>query len=383
MATNINILAGLGLPPLPSTGPETIATLMWAREVLQKHQASIFEVRDPKGIEELKSLKIGGSTQWIHMRGRNRDNPVLLFIHGGPGGPMIGCMDEIQRPWEDYFTVVQWDQRQTGKSYYTADDENSPLTVEQHIIDTEEIIQYLLEYLGKDKLFVMGHSWGTVLGMHMVKRHPDWLHAYIGVGQVVNGLENDQESYRRLLRHARENNEQELVTKLENITPFLDLGFPEREKSYAENAMFIREELSRLAGEALMRHTCWDDAIRVLSLNKATSPHLTLADISHSIVGDEIAIFRPPYTLTKEFLEIDLPSDVGNSFEVPIFFFSGSHDWQTPVTLSDRWFSNLSAPHKELVHFKESSHFIVNEEPGRFLVELVTKVLPCGVSGNG
>ena len=124
-------LSALGLPPLPSQSSEAIGTLLWAREVLQQHLTITYAVKDPKGVEELKSIKIGGVDQWVHIRGRNRNNPILLFLHGGPGFSMIGLMDAIQRPWEDYFTVVQWDQRQTGKSYYSANDETNPLTVER------------------------------------------------------------------------------------------------------------------------------------------------------------------------------------------------------------------------------------------------------------
>ena len=189
MSNTVNIPAALGLPPLPSTSPDTIAALMWAREVMQKHITTTYAVTDPKGIEELKSVNIGGVEQWIHIRGRNRDNPVLLFLHGGPGATVIGALDAAQRPWEDYFTVVTWDQRQTGKSYYPADDENAPLTIQRFIDDTEELLQYLRDYLNKDKLFILGSSWGSLLGMNMVKRRPEWVHAYIGVGQLVNWLD--------------------------------------------------------------------------------------------------------------------------------------------------------------------------------------------------
>ena len=372
----IDIPAALGIPPLPSQSPDTIAALLWAREVMQKHLTTTYAVTDPKGIEELKPVKIGGVDQWLHIRGRNRDNPVLLYIHGGPGSSMLGFMDAIQRPWEDYFTVVQWDQRQTGKSYYPADDENNPLTLNQFIEDTTEVIQYLRSHLNQDKLFVLGHSWGTMLGMHMVKRHPDWLHAYIGVGQTVGGLGGERELYTRLLGHARKNGEYELIQELEAITPFLEAEFPEREKSFAENCVPVRNELSRLAGEALMRHTRREDVIRTFSLDCTISPHLTSTDITNSIFGDGQAVFRSPYTFTKEFLDIDLPNDLGCSFEVPIFFFSGVHDWQTPVSLSDQWFHQIKSTHKELIHFEESSHCIMNEEPGRFLTALVTRVLP-------
>ena len=373
MTKNIN-LSMLGLPPLPSHGSETIGALLWAREVLQQHLTRTYSVKDPKGIEELKPVKIGGVDQWLHIRGRNRNNPVLLYLHGGPGSPFIGLMDAFMRPWEDYFTIVYWDQRQTGKSYYPADDENEPLTVDRFIKDTEEVIQYLRHQFNQDKLFVLGASWGSVLGMHMVKCHPDWLHAYIGIGQVVNLMDNERVLFDRLLNHAREKNEKELLVKLEDISKYPDPDNPG--KSFAENCVFVRIELSRLAGDCGMYHLSSDELMKMLNLDRFISPHLTLTDISNSILGDDPAAYREPYYFSKEFMAIDLPSDVGSTFEVPIFFFSGTHDWQTPTILSDKWFSQINAPYKELVHFEESSHIVVNEEPGKVLTAMVNKVLP-------
>ena len=374
MKKNIDIPAVLGIPSLPSNSPDTIAALMWAREVLQNHITTTYAVQDPLGIEELKPISIGGVGQWLHIRGRNRNNPVLLYLHGGPGFSHIGVMDAIQRPWDDYFTEVQWDQRQTGKSYYPADDENAPLTINRFIEDTEEVIQYLREYLKQEKLFLMGGSWGTVLGMHMVKRHPEWLHAYIGFGQVVNMIDNERVMYERLLDYVIKQKSHENIAKLKSIAPYPDPNRPV--KSYLNNAAYIRRELSSLAGEAGMHHLFWDDLGKMFNFERTISPHLSLTDISNVVLGDEDATSRAPYILAKEFLAIDLPTDIGCSFQAPIFFFSGRHDWHTPVSLSDQWFSEINAPYKELIHFEESSHCVVNEEPGKVLVALVTKVLP-------
>lgn len=377
MSKPVDILTNLGLPPLPSQSPDTIAALLWAREVLQKYLSRSYAVSDPKGIEELKAVDIGGVKQWLHIRGRNRDNPVLLYLHGGPGESMIGHMDGIQRPWEDYFTVVQWDQRQTGKSYYPSDDENNPLYIEQFINDACQVTAYLRDFFEQQKIFILGHSWGSVLGMHLVKQHPDWLHAYIGVGQVVNSVESEKTLYQRLLHHAKEKNKNELVSKIEAILPMLDLPSPQREMVFAENCSMVRMELSVLAGETVMRHLPLPEVIALFNFDRLISPHINITDLSNAILGDKSALLRPPYTsLTKDFMDIDLPNQVGSSFDVPIFFFSGRHDYQTPVTLSDKWFGEIDAPHKELIHFEESSHMIVNEEPGRVVNALVNRVLP-------
>ena len=369
----IDVLGSLGLPPLPSQSPDTIAALMWAREVLQKHQTRSYAVQDPNGIEELKAVKIGGVDQWLHIRGRNRNNPVLLYLHGGPGGAMIGSMDAVQRPWEDYFTIVHWDQRQTGKSYYPADDENTPLTIDQFVSDTEEVIQYLRSNLNQEKIVLLGHSWGTVLGMHMVQRHPEWLHAYIAIGQVVSLIEGERLIYRRLLELAKEQSNDEIIAHLESIAPYPAPDCPA--ESFVDNAVYLRTELSRFAGETLMHHTFFEDVLKIWSFGNTISPHLTLTDLSNGVLGDVQGLWRD-LSFTRQFMDINLPRDVGSSFEIPVFFFTGAHDGQTPVTLSDQWFSEIKAPHKELIHFQESAHDVKSEEPGKFLVALVNKVLP-------
>ena len=210
----------------------------------------------------------------------------------------------------------------------------------------------------------------------MVKRHPDWLHAYIGIGQIVNMMDNERVLYERLLGHAKEQKETKLLAKLEALAPYPDPNHPARSFVEHGNGHFLRRELSRLAGETTNHHEYMDDTVQALILDKVISPHLSLGDISNWIVGDEIALLRPPYHLTKDFLNIDLPNELGDSFDVPIFFFTGAHDWNAPRMLSDRWFDEITAPIKELMHFEESSLGVVGEEPGKFLGALVNRVLP-------
>jgi proline iminopeptidase len=141
-----------------------------------------------RGIERLETVRIGGIEQWVSIRGTDKRNPVLLLIHGGPGYVSIPMSWWFSRDWEEYFTVVQWDQRGAGKTYLM-NDPNSvapTLTLERMVADTEEMIRWARNELGKEKIFIIGHSWGSYLGLEVAKRHPDWLYAYIGVGQLTN-----------------------------------------------------------------------------------------------------------------------------------------------------------------------------------------------------
>ena len=111
--------------------------LLYGRKAIQDYNRSVYGVRSSEGIEMLKSVPIGGVDQWIHVRGRNKDNPILLFLHGGPGWPHIGWHDANQRPWENYFTVIQWDQRQAGKSYFPMRKGGDSISIKQYVSDAE------------------------------------------------------------------------------------------------------------------------------------------------------------------------------------------------------------------------------------------------------
>ena len=195
-------------------------------------------------------------------------------------------------------------------------------------------------------------------------------------------IENEKIIYQRLLDHANSCEEESIIAKLESIAPYPDPSYPE--ESLVKNGAFLRRELCRLGSETMMRHLPWDDFLRISNFEKTISPHLSLNDLFNSIFGGDAAVFRPPYILAKDYVNVDLPKEVGCSFDVPIFFFTGAHDWQTPISLSDNWFDQICAPYKELVHFANSGHFIVNEEPGKILMALVSKVLPfCKEDGCG
>lgn len=175
-------------PPAESAPPQPAQQKMMSRQEVTEIIADVRKIVSPNGVEELLPVQIDNSTQWLSIRGRDRRNPILLFLHGGPGSPTMPVAYTFQSPWEDYFTVVQWDQRGTGKTYAANDPKTlaSTMTVEQMTSDAEEVVRYLQKQFGKQKIFLLGHSWGTVLGVALAQRHPEWLYAYLGVGQMVN-----------------------------------------------------------------------------------------------------------------------------------------------------------------------------------------------------
>ena len=169
-----------------------------------------------RGIDERLEIPVGGTQQWISVRGRDSRNPIILMIHGGPASPEMQTSWTWQSDWEDYFTVVQWDQRGSGKSYVANDPATigPTLSLKQISADAAEVVQYLRGKYGKTKIFVIGHSWGSLVGLTLAHEHPEWLYAYIGMGQVISGKENERVGYQLTLKLAEAQNNAAAVAEL-------------------------------------------------------------------------------------------------------------------------------------------------------------------------
>ena len=345
-----------------------LVVLLAVRRLLQSHHHAIYAVQDKHGIERLESATIGGIQQWLHIRGRKKDNPLLLFLHGGPGWPHIGWYDAIQRPWENHFTVVQWDQRQTGKSYQSLNALGDTLSHQQYLQDAEEVITYLRQTFAVDKIILMGTSYGSYLGMHLIKKHPDWFYAYVGVGQVVAMAEHVEAEQSLLLAEAKQQGNTALVNRIHSIQQETDPDKPEL--SFYHNAGYLMDQASRM-GKAYCNSL--SSMLSLVALEKWFSPHYTLRDNVNRQFGSSHDASHP---FAKAFMHYDLPREIGSEFDVPIFFFTGSHDYHVAYTVTDRWFQQIKAPHKEQLWFEDSAHVPFQTEPAAFAAALIHHVLP-------
>ena len=193
---------GIGVTCLVIVG---LSSALLYRKYLQHTVAEERAIRSANGIDSLEAVQIGGIEQWIEVRGQNVNNPILLFIHGGPGIAFIPLSGSFQDPWEKYFTVVQWDQRGAGKTYESNDKElqRKTMNISQMEQDTLDVVNYLRNRFRRQKIFVVGHSWGSVLGLWLAHEYPDAIYAYVGVGQLVDMQQNDEIAYRDALQQAR------------------------------------------------------------------------------------------------------------------------------------------------------------------------------------
>ncbi len=320
------------------------------------------EIVTPDGVEALERVQLGGISQWIQIRGTDRKNPVLLFLHGGPGFTAMPASHLHQAPWEEYFTVVHWDQRGAGKTYAENDPQKvaPTMTVDRMVADAEELVAHLRARFGQPKLFLMAHSWGTVLAVKLVQRHPEWFHAYVGVGQVVDLRESERLAYEALLDEARRANDRQALAELESIAPY---PAPSGSTPVAK-LVLQRKWLVTYGGYAYRRvDDHYGDLVTL-------SPAYTDRDVRAFGEGIAFSIGALWGQLT------DLSFDEVTELGCPVVLFHGRSDLNTSARLAGRWYERLRAPSKKLVWFEHSAHMVLEDEPGRVFLHLVQDVLP-------
>jgi proline iminopeptidase len=359
------ILKYVGLAILGLVVVVPLSALLW-REYLRHKVGEERAIRSPNGINTLERVRIGGIDQWIEVRGQNVNNPILLFIHGGPGIAFIPLAGSFQGPWETQFTVAQWDQRGAGKTYISNDREvqRQTMNVAQMEQDTVEVANYLRHRFAKDKIFVVGHSWGSVLGLWLAHEHPELIYAFVGTGQMVNAQQNDELGYHDALQQARSQHDLKAIKELESIAPFSPV--PAMNTSEASIARHWEGQLLGPPPDG-PRFT---DVRRIL-LDVASAPEYTLADDFGFIRGLSLSAS----TLAPQLAKINL-DQLGSGFHVPIFFFEGRQDPYCRPSLIWDYSRRIGVPPNQFVWFDHAGHFPFFEEPQKFRDELVDRVLP-------
>ena len=358
----------LALPLLAQT-PAPASTTVPSRDYITARLADLRKIHTPEGIEALEEVSIGGTRQWVSIRGLNRANPVLLFIHGGPGTPMMPMTWAYQALWEDFFTIVQWDQRGIGKNASTADREalKPTLNNERIIADAEEMAAWVRKRLGKEKIVVMGYSYGTSIAMALAQRRPEWLHAYVGVGQGGSG-NGEEYIYKRLLELATNAKNEDALRELKGIAPY-----PSPNRTMADT-LLVRKWARHFNGGWYGKPN-----FDLLFALPDWAPEYTQADVdaqekatqwfSRTVMANSRAqaASAPPAS-----------QNAGNrkSFKVPVVVIMGRNDLHTPYEPAKAFFETIEAPHKRFITLERSAHVPMMEEPGMFLLTLIQEVLP-------
>lgn len=325
--------------------------------------ADLQRIVTPDGIDDAYAATIGGIGQAISVRGEHRDNPMILFVHGGPASPSMPSHWQFQRPLEEYFTVAHYDQRGAGKTHRGNDPGAvaDTLTIQRYVDDAIEVAEHLRGKYGKDKLVLVGHSWGTVVGMKAALARPDLFHAYVGMGQVINTRENERLSFDWGMAEARRRGDAKAIAALESIAP------------YPGDAPITRERIivARTWPQQYGGMTAYRDAEAKYYYGASLlSPEYDCEDRRAFFDGNVFTLGR----LLDEFLEVDFTGV--RAFPIPVVMFMGRHDYTTPSAPTAEWLASVDAPYKRGVWFEHAAHMIPWEEPGRTLVTLLEVVRP-------
>ncbi len=294
----------------------------------------------PNSIAELDRIDLGGAAQWTLIRGWSRENPVVLFLHGGPGMSSMYLAHAFQRPLERQFTVVQWDRRGAGKSH---DGCAASYSVRQTLEDTYELTRRLRRRFGQRRIYLVGHSWGTYLGLLAVREHPEYYRAYVGVAQMTPDTALDRAAERRALA-ARA----------------LAVGDADFSRAIASGSRRPTEDdLFRYGGE-LWGHSSYFPIL----WTGLWAPEYTLADVFRVPRGPACVGPRMHYDVDPGLATDSL------RLAIPVYFFAGAHDLNTPPGLARAYLERIAAPLRRFVLFENSAHFPFLEEPNRFREEL-------------
>jgi pimeloyl-ACP methyl ester carboxylesterase len=332
--------------------------------------ADLDRIVAPNGVQESWAEPAGGIEQWVTARGQDRDNPVILFVHGGPASPLTPTLWQFQRPLEEYFTMVTYDQRGAGKTFAINPQERvaDTLRIERYVDDAIAMAEAVRRRYHKPKLILMGHSWGTIVSMRAALKRPDLFYAYVGIGQVINVRENERISYEYAVAQAKARHNPEAERELATIAPY-----PGDEPITRERIVTARKWAQFYGGMSAYR-----ESSKYFFDAPMLSPEYADADRCAIDAGNLFTLGR----VLPEFLQVDF--DGVRRFPIPVVMFMGRHDYTTPSGPTAQWLARVQAPMKQGVWFEHASHMIPWEEPGKTLVSLLQYVRPlAGRSAGG
>lgn len=307
--------------------------------IFSQYNVKTPEIEGDLAISELIKVEINDEEQWISIRGKNKNNPVILFLAGGPGGSQLGAVRRNLAALEENYTIVNWEQPGSGKSYDSVNTED--LDVNRYIEDGLALTDYIKEKLDQEKIYIMGESWGSALGIFLVNESPEDYYAFIGTGQMIAFEETERICYERALKIAASNGDQEQIDKLEEI------GQP---PYYGKNmALTTATYLQYLSKEMSNNPEIHNPGYNTIE---------DLSSVEYGIV-DQLNFFRGMLrTFSKVYPEL-YPVDLRNGYsnlEVPVYIIHGKHDLNAPISLAKNYFEQLEAPEKKMIVFEHSGH---------------------------
>ena len=300
------------------------------------------KIEGENSISELRKVEVNGEKLQIMIRGCDKDNPIILFVHGGPCWPEIPYVVKYQKEWEEKFTIVHYDQWGSGKSYQFFKD-YSNISAKQHVEDLIALTEYIVDYLEQEQVILIGHSYGTYIATMAAAQRPDLFRAYVGIGQVSNKCESELDSLNKCILAAENEGNTKDVTYLESLMDSVKSGEKSTPRKYVRKYGFaaknIDDNMDYLEGFLLRPEYNLLDTIRLYT-----------ATILYQDILLEESANNPVSELVTE-------------IDVPVYFLMGKYDGMTSPEAAKRYLDNLQCPQgKEFVLFEDSAHFPQSEE---------------------
>ncbi|MBQ7380257.1 MAG: alpha/beta hydrolase [Clostridia bacterium] len=314
------------------------------------------------GIQECGYVTLGGIRQYVQIRGQDKRNPIILFLHGGPGNPTSCLSYHYQKELEHDFTLVNWDQRGCGRTFYENRGKDGPVTITQILSDLDELIDYLLQRFGAQRLILLGYSWGTVPGILYAKLHPEKLECYLSVCQCVHILSGSVYAAAHTAAQAKQQGDLAYAELLEQKIDH----FTHREQQFTKNGFADYTKLRDVTCAYQKSKTC-KSLISYFQVG-LLSPDCHLRDLRwkmrqlllpHAYFAHEGMLIE---YLSMQFDLRSLPPE----FRVPVYFLTADDDRICPADMIEEYYCKVSAPNKKLLRLKAQTHTLFFDEPEVF-----------------
>ncbi len=332
--------------------------------VYRAYLKNITKIKTPNGVSSLEEIMLGNLRQWIFIRGTDKKNPVLIFLHGGPGSPLGGISGTRKYDKEliNHFTIVHWDQRGAGKSYNAKIPLNK-MTYDRFVEDCRELIDYILNKFNKQKVFLVGHSGGSVTGLKVAHKYPGKIYAYVGLGQIIDDYEKEKTGYYYMLDENMKSG------NVKNQKAIRKLGPPpydvpqkrfKKAKYIVQNGGFIHE----------------NPILKLISaqLTFITSPEYTILEGFRTYLNTGLNFTMG--AMWEEIKSIKLIEEI-KYIDVPLYFIHGKYDMIAPIYPVEMFYNTIDTKKKKkLIVLENSAHVPFIEEREKYreiLIEVVLK----------
>ena len=341
-----------------------VGGVVFYRGQLQAQVARAQRIDSPHGVDSLEIVEVNGARHYIHIRGQDRRNPVLLYLHGGPGTTMMPFSHVFQDRLEKHFTVVQWDQRGAGKTYALNDPAETREKMSMQLMqdDVVGMTNLLRKRFNQPKIVLLGHSWGSIIGLPVVKAHPELFYAYVGTGQTIDPRRSALLGRAHTTQLARKMGLTEAVEELDALGP----NFPPAE-GWAGEGDEVRLKWNQYFGESVFGY---QDLGKAMIAKAWSSPDYTFADVwrlaNDTDVYDKLQTSIYSYDAFK----------IAREWPIPMIWIEGRFDWQVNNLLVLEYYRAITAPRKEFYYIEDGAHAPMIEQPDQFAEILIKRVLP-------